>query len=284
VLPNDKEHGAISNLIYIIRNSVELNPVILAVMVLFIISSSLTQLAPVFFPRLIIDEITTDKRVEALVYYALIFGLVTAISNAVKSSTNINLFTYFDSLRQSMNLKASKKYMSLNYESLEDPRVMDLLKRGELAFDDYRTGICGMISRSCQMSANAVTTIITSAVILLLNPIVLVVAVSLSLVAYTFGINTRKREISIANIITRYTRILTNMIAEMTNPHYAKDIRIYDMPSFLLSKLKMAQKERYELDKEVSKVTMHRSLVSVLVFFRSRGGVLRIALYRCFFR
>ncbi|MDR1001182.1 MAG: ABC transporter ATP-binding protein/permease [Clostridiales bacterium] len=264
---NDKKYGVMSNLTYIMRNVVDLNHVILAVMILFIVSSSVAQLAPVFFPRLIIDEIITGKRVEALVCYALIFGLLTAVSNAVKSSTNINLFTYLDSLRQFMNLKASKKYMSLNYESLEDPTVMDLLKRGEMAFDDYRTGVCGMISRSCQMSANAIATITTSAVLLFLNPIVVVITVSLSLVTYAVNINTRKHEMSIVDMITRYTRILTNMIAQMTNPHYAKDIRIYDMPSFLLSKLKKAQTERYKLDKRVSKAAMCRVLANVLVFF-----------------
>lgn len=205
-MPPAKQFTTFSNIRYILARILEFKPVVLSVMAVNIISSAINQVTPVFLPKLIIQEITVGKDLRNLFVLAAIFGLLMAVSGSVKSASGINLSAYFESLRLYVNMKAGEKYMRLSYESLEKPELMDAFERGTWAFNDYRTGVFGMISRVCQLSHNVISALLTSYVLLILNPLYVLVTMGLIVLNSAANTKIRRDEININRLLSRNAR------------------------------------------------------------------------------
>ena len=253
---NDKKYSLLSNFRYILSNVYSFKPKLILILGAFIAASAMSQLLPVFMPRMILEEITEYGDPRGLIRLTVLFGLLTAVANSVKSASNINLSTYFESLRQFMNLKVSKKYMTMPYENLENPKLIDALERGKWAFDDYKTGIFALMYRFCQISNNVIVIAMTSVVLLLFQP--LFVLVTAALIAANFIINSKVRgfETRTNEKLSRNSRLRWNFVSQMIDASYGKDMRLYTMQDFFLSKLKREQAVRYQADKQISKAAM----------------------------
>lgn len=264
-MPSANQFTTFSNIRYILARILEFKPVVLSVMVVYIISSAINQVTPVFLPKLIIQEITVGKNPKNLFVLAAIFGLLMAVSGSLKSASGINLSAYFESLRLYINMKSGEKYMKLSYENLEKPELMDAFERGTWAFNDYRTGVFGMINRVCQLSHNIISALLTSYALLVLNP--LYVLVTMGLIVLNSAVNTkiRRDEIDINRLLSRNARRLKNYVVQVIDPSYGKDMRVYAMQDFILGKFKNEQKTRYESDRVINRKVMRGGFLTASV-------------------
>lgn len=263
-MKENKTYGLFRNFKYIFANIYSFNPKIFWILGANILFSSMAQLLPVFMPKLIIEEITIKGSQWGLISLTVAFGLLTALSNSVKSSTYINLATHFESLRQFMNLKVSKKYMSMAYENLENPKLIDTFEQGKWAFDDYKRGIVALMHRFRQISNNVIVIALTSVVLLLFNPLFVIVTANLILINFLVNNKMRKYETETNQSLLRNSRLRWNFVSQMIDTAYAKDIRLYTMQKFFLSKLKKEQDIRFVADKRINKVTMYGGFLIAL--------------------
>lgn len=257
--------STLSNIRYILARILEFKPAVLGVMVVNILTSAINQVTPVFLPKLIIQEITVGKNPKNLFVLSAIFGLLMAVSGSLKSASGINLSAYFESLRLYVNMKSGEKYMKLSYENLEKPELMDAFERGTWAFNDYRTGVFGMISRVCQLSHSVISALLTSYALIILNPFYVLVTIGLLVLNSAVNTKIRRDEININRSLSRNARRLKNYVVQMINPAYGKDMRVYAMQDFILGKFRNEQKTRYESDRVINRKVMRGGFLTASV-------------------
>jgi ABC-type multidrug transport system fused ATPase/permease subunit len=261
------EYGTFSNIRYIIGRILELDPAILGLMAVNVLSSAINQVTPVFLPRLIIEEVTVGKDPSRLVILAAAFGLLMAVSGSLKSASSINLSAYFESLRLYISMKSGEKHMKLAYEDLENPELMDAFERGTWAFDDYRTGVFGTINQVCLLSGNTISMLLTCYALLVLKPYYAIVTIGLSAASFAVNSKFRRDEVDIAKSLSRNIRLLKNYVVQMIDPSYAKDMRVYRMQDFMIDKFKKEQSVRYGADRIINLKAMQRGFVGAGVSF-----------------
>ncbi len=203
-----------------------------------LLSSFLKSVAPfinIIVPKFIIDELVGLQRVEVFVQ---LIGLLI-VGNFVMSIINrwfeMKIKIANEKVTYSLDLVISKKIVEMDFESIEDPEILDLKERALFAVYNH-----GTIDRLVVGFSNAISEIITMAglvaIIFTLNGLIILAILSivalnskifkkLQKMSYEFGQKTVP-----ANRAFGYYGTLTSDFS------LGKDIRLYNVAPLILSK------------------------------------------------
>jgi len=90
----------------------------------------------VVLPKLIIDEITGQNRLEVLVGIVLFAAALIFVCNFISSNASAKVWYRIVMLRLKLVLQRGRKLMGMDYQMTEDPAVQDKLARSNKAAAD----------------------------------------------------------------------------------------------------------------------------------------------------
>ena len=180
-----------------------------------------------------------SKDIAPVIQLLAVIAVVELI--ALVGSTLVSNRVYFNMsyVRFQMITEKNDKLLSMNYQMLEKPYILDLHQRASNALGGNWQGFEGMMNRLYIVGAQVVTLIVTATTILVLDPrliLVLTLAMVLNYGSQRWSIRDDKKHFWDATSTTR--RKMSYMERCTQDFDYAKDIRLFNLKPWLLEKQK----------------------------------------------
>lgn len=245
-----KDYGVFSNIGYILKAFARYKKSLFFLLIAGGIAGASMSYIWSFIGKLVIDiierqagsaDITPLLRiVAAAVAVELIFLCVNNVS-AQKLSVG---FTY---IRMMLVKERIAKTLSMEYETLETPEMLDRLQKAKRATNGDWQGVQGMMTYMQTMMTYVVSVVVSTVIMASFNPWIILVVGVLSVIQFLFFDYIRKKDKKeMWDAMMPHWRKLEYMENVTTDFSYAKDIRLFGMRNFLSKR----QKKVYDKELE----------------------------------
>jgi ATP-binding cassette, subfamily B, bacterial len=234
---NKKKYNTLQNMIYIMRGTVKFQKALLPMMIIYSFTEASIPFIWVYISKLVIEQIELNNGFTGLLKemsIATIISLIIMSTNRYIQHQNWWRFIYarmkFISLRM-------KKALTMNYEHLENPKILDYMEKAGQATGGNQNGVEGMMHSTSQTCVNLVKIIASSAIMFTLSPWIVIVMLFLSFLHFiAVDYTKRKDKLKTWDVLSSKWRKINYMNQVTKNFDYAKDIRLFGMGEWLHQK------------------------------------------------
>ena len=238
------EYGLISNCGYIIRAFLRYRKSTVAFLLLGGIAGASMSYIWTVIAKLVIDMITqqagtSGHDITPLLWLVAGTTAVEFVMMWLNTLSAKKLRIGFLVTRNSLVQERIAKTMTMQYEQLEDPDMLDRLQKAKRAVEGEWMGIGALMSNMWSTAVQLVAVITAVGIIFTFNGwLVLIIAV-LSFIQFEYFDYIRVKDKEVMwDAMAPHWRKMNYMQEVSTDFTYAKDIRLYGMKKWLLSKYK----------------------------------------------
>lgn len=230
-----------SNVAFVIDSIRQFDKPLLNLAVISAVFSAIGQFVPVFMPKSIIDQLTEGGTPGNIIMLVVVFSVIMLISECINKVVGNMLSSRFITVRLRLIARSGKKFMTTDFQNLENPAVLDLSRKGDRACDNNQDGIEGVMHRLLWLFSRVIVLIASSAIITMIHPVLLLIIATL--LAFNFIITTRTKKLDkqANDALTKTQRKLQYMTNTMSDFSYGKDVRLFSMKKFLMPRYKDEQ-------------------------------------------
>lgn len=271
--PYHREYGVVSNSKYVFRAMSEYSKRLPFLIIIGMICAPLMQYLWTFISKFVIDLITGEAGVGALVVMMAVF---TAIQI---SSTMLNTYYYsywneFIGARFKMMHKKNAKAMRIDFRMLEDPNVMDCCQKANNAAGSNISGIEGMMRTLFRLLENIGVVVVGLCIIGTMNVFVTLGLTAGAVVFFFISNYTNKRaKAKVWDPLALWWRKNNYMENTTTDFGAAKDIRMFGLKDWLTGKMRSLNKERYKAQKTNDMMWLGTGMLGALIGTLALGSV-----------
>lgn len=178
-----------------------------------------------------------EKSIAPLVWMLVGITLFELIASGISTFVSGKIGVKFNYVRFRMITEKNDKLLSMNYQTLERPHILDLHQRASNATGGDWQGIGGIMNRMYNMMALTVTLIVTATTIIVLDVrliLVLILAMVINYLSQQWSIRDDKKHFWDAAAPLRRKRDYMDRATQDFD--YAKDIRLFSLKPWLLKK------------------------------------------------
>lgn len=242
-------YGIVKNMAFIFRKIWQYKRIVVLMFVLGAVTQSVMRYLWSFIAKYVIDIVQaqagmTVKDLTPLVRLLLITTLIELVSVGGNTIIQNRVYYQFNYVRFKLMTEKNGKLLSMRYQTLEQPHILDLHQRAANSLGGDWQGIGGLMNRSFILVSLAVTMVVTATTIIVLDPrliLVLTVAMLINYASQRWSIRDDKKHFWDATAPTR--RKMDYMERCTQDFDYAKDIRVFSLQPWLLQKQKGIFKE-----------------------------------------
>lgn len=250
--PLHTEYGIFSNSFYILRKIREYRPLVLWIMLLGVLAGSVTQFMWSFIGKFVIDLIqaqaqTPDKEIKPLLSLLAVTTSVELVSILLSSIAGNRRWFNFIAIRMMLITERIKKALTMSYQQLEKPDILDMSEKAVQATGGNTNGVEGMMHSVYEFGGQFVLIVVTVSAVTVLDPRLILILTAVAVVQYLFFRYTVKKDKKETwDVLAPVWRKIDYMDQVTQNFDYAKDIRLFDMKGWLLKKQHGIRMERQE--------------------------------------
>ena len=280
--PLHKEYSMLSNTCYIIRKMAEYQPSVLFLMVLGFVVKSVFPYFMGIFGKYVIDIIQTDNGASGeseLIKIILIAAGAAAVLRFCSALSDSKTWYRYINVRMNLITERIAKVLSLDYETLEKPDVLDVAERASQATNDNSNGVEGMMRLIPQLGENALTVVVTFTAVMILDPRLIIAMIILTVVQYIYFrriIKIDKKEVW--DRLSGSWRSRNYMERITQDFDYAKDIRLFNLKDFLTEKFEKINAFFIDRNDHHHRLWLRYNFVSA-----ASGTVIKILVYAVLF-
>lgn len=236
------EYGILKNVIYMLKKVKKYRPLLLVLMVTGIISHSLMNYLWTFISKFILDILERQSGADStdimpLIHTLIWVAAVELVSTGLNVMTDNRCWFYMIEVRMKMITERVAKVLSMNYQTLEQPNILDMHDKAAQAAGGNNEGLEGMLHKIYEIGANILTFIVTLTTISVLDVrLILILAVISSVQFLFFRYTVKKDKKNVWDKLSPVWRKLNYMEYTTQNFDSAKDIRLFGMKKWLSGK------------------------------------------------
>lgn len=234
-ITNVKEHSLVSNFVYVYKYVWLFKKSLLILTFLLIVSRILFQYIWSFTSKFIIDDVVKGVSLSTLFTTVAIAGILSAITGFGASGLNYLWWPRAHFITFKFVTRYNKKMMTMRYEYLERPEMLDKAEKAKKSAD--WGGSAGFLCDSLGFMNAAANVIVSAVIIFTLNPFLLIIFTVTGLFKGYMNAKTKvvDKKVCWDNMAPFYRKIryLGQVQSDFS---FAKDIRIFNMRSFLREK------------------------------------------------
>lgn len=235
-------HGLGSNLVYIIQKMWQYKKVLILLIFLGAITQSVMRYLWSYISKYVVDIVmaqtaTPDKDIMPLVKLLIVTTIIEIV--CIGSNTVIwsHTWRYCIYTRFQMISERIDKVLSMDYQTLEQPQMLDMFQRANQATSSNNEGVEGMMRQMYSMGVLVVTMLVSGAAIISLQPLLLLaLAVTMGLNYLSFLWSIRQDKVHFWDKMSPIWRKINYMERCTQDFEFAKDIRLFSMKNWLLGK------------------------------------------------
>lgn len=248
-----KNYSILQNIIYVMQGVWKWKRSAVPLTLLNAITMVAKNFIIISIPKIVIDNIQTETvstggAEQRLFWSVLVIVLIQVLLIAVYNWTESNYFWQFIYVRVKYMLVHVKKSMTMDYEKLEQPQMLDLQEKAVRALYSNGEGIEGVMHKIKILLGNIFALILASTAILILNPWMVLVLSVLSICNFFFLYRAKVmgKIKHWDKMIPKWRRLdyLNNTTVDFA---YAKDIRLFGMHRWLHKKQEEENAQAHKL-------------------------------------
>lgn len=267
------KYNSIQNIIYVFRGIWELDRSLFFLLAIDTIFSGLQPLPLLFLPKYILDEITGNKDFNRIIQTVIILLSLWFICSIIKIQMN-RINNRFISTRIGFMIRYGRKAMTMDFENLENPDVLDLASRAQRCLNSNQNGIEG-IMRSIQRICNSIITLAGCIyIVFVMHPLLIIIIAVLLIANYLFRFKMERTAKKMHDAMESVNRRFGYLTHIMKNFSFGKDIRLFGMKNWLAKRHQDVMDEHYKSNSKINNMYYrYEQIYSLTAFFQE------IALY-----
>ncbi len=240
--PYHHEYGMLSNTRYIIGKIRRYCPTLFILMIIGIFTNPIVQCLFSFIGKFVIDIVQAQadspaKDFSPLLKLLLITSAVELGAMLVNAVTDNKRWYYMIYTRTCIITERVKKALSMNYQMLEQPDILDMEEKARSATGNNTEGVEGMMRASFNLGAKISLLLLTLTTVLALDWRMLFILAFIGVLQHAFFRYTVKKDRrEVWDKLAPTWRKIRYMEQTTQNADYAKDIRLFSMKDWLIKK------------------------------------------------
>lgn len=263
------KRSVFTNVIYLLKCAWKWNKEVFAYFGFHTLFASIAPFIAIFVPKFIIDELTGNKDAQKLIIIIGSFFLISSIINF--------LVTYLESISEPKLIEVrmnfisllEEKAMSMDFKYTENPKTLNDLENAWKAANNNIDGIEGVFHRIFSILGSIFAFLGYVSIVATLSPLVLLYLLANVLITYFFTLKAKKYEYSKKDDVATHKRKGNYIYNTMYDFSYGKDIRIYNLKTWLSNLFKESNNSRLKIHKDIKfKYFLVAALDVFLLLFR----------------
>lgn len=270
-----KDYPLRSNLKYIFGTMLREEKALRYLIPIGIIMAPIMSYLWTFISRSTIELITNEESLQDLFPLILTFVVIQMVCTVTNTYYWTSTWFRYIGVRMHLLKKLNRKAMTMNFEHLENPDVMDAFSRAQNSNGGNEQGIQGMMRTGVECMSNMAVVFVGFIIMSTLRPIILLLLCATA--ALSFVVNDRVNEYSkktVWDVLAPWWRknsYMNNISTEFTA---AKDIRMFNLMDWLLAKFKILNEYRYKMQ-----IKNERNWFFVRVFDNVMWALSQVGIY-----
>lgn len=281
-----REYGVMNNTGYMLKKVRQYRPALLAIMGLGAVCQSLTGFLWSFFGKFVLDILEAQSKAEGggdiapLVHILILIALIQLVCRSVYTVCSNKMWFLMIYVRLKTITEQIAKTLSMNYQMLEQPDILDMQSKASQASGDNQSGVEGMLHKIYEFGVNILTIGVTVTAITVLDPKIIIVLGVLAFVQFLFFRYTVKKDKKkVWDRLASTWRKIDYMEQTTQNFDYAKDIRLFGMKKWLSGKQHEILKEKTERMIYSRNLWIYNSIFAHIMLVLSNMAVYGVLIY-----
>ena len=269
--PYHHVYGVFSNTTYIIRKMITYDKSFFVLIPIGIICAPFSKYLWTFLSKFILDLVTGEGNVQQLLQLMLLFACVQVGATMLETYYYSGVWWRFIAVRMGLINQINAKVMCIDFSHLENSDVMDCFQKARNTCNNNSDGVEGMMHKITDLLVSGVV-IITGIVILGTMNIWIVCAI-LVLTLLNFLMVNRTNAVAKKTIwdpLATWWRKNYYMQSVTTDFQAAKDIRMYGLKDWLLTKYQELNHTRNEAQEKNARLWLVTSIGSNFLWLFSQ--------------
>lgn len=251
VSPYEKHYSILQNIAYYFRFYQKSMPLFLWYALVEVLVGALAPYIMIYLPKSAVDLVTEAADTKQVIWRLGGLGVLYLISQIILKAANKGKYFLYNTRRNELLSGLFLKSLRIPYRDTERQEVKELYQKSfESLICGDGSSLYGVTYGTLDIVQNILSFVLYSTVLGVLNPLMVVLLLSLSLVQYALSLAKIKRleQFRASNAeLGKQRRYLS--YAAMGNPKAAKDIRIFGMKEWLNKLLDKTFKEMEKREK-----------------------------------
>lgn len=230
---NYKNYTIIQNTVYALKTAFKYKKSLSYAIVIGSVAYAIYQLFIVYFPKVVLDLISSNSSVGKLVTITAVLCVLTLVFDLIWNFCWYKRDWDWELLRSYIVNERLKKNYATDYANMENPEFLDFMQRARRS-TQWDSGFKGVYQRIYSLLSQFLLVIISATAIVILNPLVAIIVCVLSFMTYkvfnrTVIVDKKKHQDFLAPVY----RKLNYMNRLTRNFDFAKDIRLFNMGDWI---------------------------------------------------
>jgi len=231
----DREYTVLQNFGYCIKATIQNYPRLLVLCVILIIVNAALPVITTFLPKVVIDEIVTQKSLGHLFIVTGILMVAIIVMTALQRFIDRLIYWHKYKMNTYFLKMVTKKSLRTDYCNQEDEHFRNLQSESFASCNGNFSYYAQIYDTTVKFMANLIGFATFFYILIRLNPIIIIFLVASTLASYLMNKRIIKWEISNNEEKITYMQKLQYITRVSGEIKAAKDIRVYDMVSWLNS-------------------------------------------------
>jgi len=250
--------------IYYVKKSRQLDRLYIVLFFCDVFFQIMSPFALVVFPKFILNEIVTTRRLNYIIIYLIAMMGVDVLVNSLVQifSPLLNSRIYY--LRNKMSIDFSEKVLDLDYEKMENPEVMDM-KQKAIEFVYGGEGLENVTFSAEKILVSIGQMVGYAYILLFCNPVIILLIIICSFVTAKWHGNAEKYSYTANNEVIRENRQGSYLDFVCSDYGHFKDIRFFGLKNWILNKKNYYNDIKLSVFKKTNKKFIKLGIVTTLL-------------------
>lgn len=280
-----REFGLLNNWRWTLKNFYIYDKKILVLIPLAIICAPIMNYLWTFISKFVIDMITENGDTYNLIALMAVFTLIQISSTMINTYCQSEIWWRFIYVRFHLINQLNKKGMSIDFEHLENPDIMNSHQKASNASGGNYEGVEGIMHSMLNLFSSLAVCSVGLIILGTMNYFVVAFMLMLGIANFLITNHTNKKcKKKVWDPLSQWWRKHNYMYNMSSDFSYAKDIRMLNLHDWMMKKFSALNKTRYEFQITNEKFWFIASLLSNLLWVISQAAIYAWLIYSVFKR
>lgn len=278
--PLTKEYSLWSNICFIFGNMFRYQKALIWLVPLPVFIHPITGYLWTFVSKYVIELITDERSWQELVPLILIFFVIMLVALCLNTFYWSNTWYRYIGVRMSLMIRLNRKAMSVRFEHLENPDVMDAFQKAQNAAGGNSDGVEGMMHSGTNFINNLAVVIVGILIMGTLSPWIILLVVFTGLISFIGHdwANAHAKK-TVWDVLSGWWRKNNYMNYITTDFTAAKDVRMFSLSDWLMKKRVELDDYRYQMQIKNEKIWLISGVIGNFAWALSQLGVYGFIIY-----
>ena len=262
-----------NNVQYTLSKAIKHNKKLILRIFIYTISTVGLSILTVYFPKLIIDEVTGARDIAALISVTVVFLLLGVLLSYCSSYFQNRTYSDFHEFRCLCLQEYQQKCFELELEKVESSDFLNKINMAKTCLYDNNKGFEGVLRKIFTLFGTLIILVYYGGILILFQPFLFLLLLINTIIPYFFSYRSKKYEYEKQeelSYISRQQSYTNDLMSDFT---YGKEIRLYNMAGLLTCLSDSLQGDIQEIWKNILKKQSLSEVANLLIAFCREGLV-----------